>query len=394
MSLKDKIAIIGVGSTKFGENFELSYSDMVYEAAHEACVEAGIELKSIDAAWLGTAFPDAGVWKGRSGMDLAEPLALFNIPVTRVSNYCATAGDALRNACMALLSGEHRIVLALGVEKLRDRSPRESLVKMMAEHGHPFYQKGFTAAGTFATYATRHMHEFGVTREDLARVSVKNHKHAVLNPKAHYRKEISLEFALNSPMVAYPLGLMDCCPTTDGAACAILVRTEDAASFNKDYVLIKGQGLSVSMGWDLPFHLPGYDFLSFRATKEAARMAYESAGVKNPAKEIDFAEVHDCFSNVELLTYEDLGFCAQGESKNLIREGATTREGRLPVNVSGGLLSCGHPVGASGLRMIYELTRQIQGKVGERQLEKTRIGLAHNIGGPGAVASVTILGAK
>jgi acetyl-CoA C-acetyltransferase len=394
MSLKDKIAIIGVGCTKFGENFELSYSDMIYEAAHEACVEASIELKSIDAAWLGTAFPDAGVWKGRSGMDLAEPLALFNIPVTRVSNYCATAGDALRNACMALLSGEHRIVLALGVEKLRDRSPRESLVKMMAEHGHPFYQKGFTAAGTFATYATRHMHQFGVTREDLARVSVKNHKHAVLNPKAHYRKEITIEFALNSPMVAYPLGLMDCCPTTDGAACAIMVRAEDAASFNKDYVLIKGQGLSVSMGWDLPFYLPGYDFLSFRATKEAARMAYESAGIKNPAEEIDFAEVHDCFSNVELLTYEDLGFCAHGESKNLIREGATTREGRLPVNVSGGLLSCGHPVGATGLRMIYELTRQIQGKAGEQQLPKARIGLAHNIGGPGAVASVTILGAK
>ncbi|MFH1422186.1 MAG: acetyl-CoA acetyltransferase [Planctomycetota bacterium] len=394
MSLKDKIAIVGAGCTKFGENFDLSYSDMIYEAAHEACVEANIELKEIDAAWLGTAFPDAGVWKGRSGMDLAEPLSLFDIPITRVSNYCATAGDALRNACMALLSGEHKIVLALGVEKLRDRSPRDSLVKMMSEHGHPYYQKGFTAAGTFATYATRHMHRFGVVREDFARVTIKNHKHAVLNPKAHYRKEISMEFAMNSPMVAYPLGLMDCCPTTDGAACVILTRTEDAASLNKDYVLIKGQGLCVSMGWDLPFHLPGYEFTSFRATKQAAKMAYESAEIKNPAKEIDFAEVHDCFSNVELLTYEDLGFCEEGESKNLIREGVTTREGRLPVNVSGGLLSCGHPVGATGLRMVYEVTRQLQGKTGERQLPKANIGLAHNIGGPGAVSSVTIIGGK
>jgi acetyl-CoA C-acetyltransferase len=394
MSLKDKIAIVGAGCTKFGENFDLSYADMVYEAANEACEEAGIEFSQIDAAWLGTAFPDAGVWKGKAGMDLAEPLSLFDIPVTRVSNYCATAGDALRNACLALLSGEHRIVLALGVEKLRDRAPRNSLVKMMAEHGHPYYQKGFTAAGTFASYATRHMHAYGVTLEDFALVSVKNHKHGVLNPKAHYRKEISLDFVMKSPMVAYPMVLMNCCPTTDGAAAVVMVRTEDAPSFNKDYVLVKGQGLAVSQGWDLPFYQQGFDFLSFRATKVAAKMAYESAGITKPFEQVDFAEVHDCFANVELLTYEDLGFCEPGKSKELIREGVTTREGKMPVNVSGGLLSSGHPVGATGLRMIYEIVRHIQGKAGERNLKKARIGLAHNIGGPGAVAAVTVLGAQ
>ncbi|MEK7449659.1 MAG: acetyl-CoA acetyltransferase [Planctomycetota bacterium] len=390
--MKNKIALIGVGCTSFAEHFDKSYSDLVVEAANEAVKEAGIEIKQIDAAWLSTAFPEAGVWKGRSGMDLAEPLGLFDIPITRVSNYCASAGDAFRNACLALLSGEHKIALVLGVEKLRDRSPQDSIVNMMVNQGHPFYQKGFTAAGTFACYATRHMHQYGLTREDLALVTVKNHRHAVKNPKAHYRKEISLEFAMNSPMIAYPLTLMDCCPTTDGAAAAILVRTEDAKSFNKNYVVVKGQGLSVSTGWDLPFYQEGYDFLSFQATRTTARMAYQQAGIKNPFKEIDFVELHDCFSNVELLTYEDLGFCEPGQGVTLIREGLTNFEGKLPVNLSGGLLSCGHPVGATGLRMIYELTRQLQGQAGERQLKKADVGLAHNIGGPGAVASVTILG--
>jgi acetyl-CoA C-acetyltransferase len=394
MSLKDEIAIIGVGCTKFGENFHLGYGDMVVEAAYEAFEDAQVGPEDIDAAWLGTAFPDAGVWKGRSGMDLAEPLGLFDIPVTRVSNYCATGGDALRNAAMAVLSGEHKIALALGAEKLRDRSPTESLVKMQEETGHPLYQKGLTAPGMFAVYATRHFEQFGVTREHLAQISVKNHRHAVLNPKAHYRKEISLEFALKSPMVAYPLSVMDSCPTTDGAAAAIICRVEDAKKFNPDYALLKGVGLAVSTGWDLPFYDEDYDFLGFRATQKASARAYEQAGIKNPAEEIDLAEVHDCFSIVELLTYEDLGFCERGKAARLIEEGATTREGRIPVNVSGGLLSCGHPVGATGLRMIYEVTKHVQGKAGDRQIKNARLGLAHNIGGPGAVAIVSIIGAQ
>ncbi len=394
MSLKDKIAIVGVGCTKFGENFNLGYGDMVVEAAYEAFEDAKVGPEDIDAAWLGTAFPDAGVWKGRSGMDLAEPLGLFDIPITRVSNYCATGGDAMRNAAMALLAGEHNLVLALGVEKLRDRSPTESLVKMQEETGHPLYQKGLTAPGMFAVYATRHFEQFGVTREHLAQISVKNHRHAVLNPKAHYRKEISLESALKSPMVAYPLSVMDSCPTTDGAAAAILCRREDAKKLNPDYALLKGVGLSVSTGWDLPFYDEEYDFLGFRATQKASARAYEQAGIKNPAEEIDLAEVHDCFSIVELLTYEDLGFCQRGKAAQLIEEGATTREGRIPVNVSGGLLSCGHPVGATGLRMVYEVTKHVQGKVGDRQIKNARLGLAHNIGGPGAVAIVSIIGAQ
>lgn len=394
MSLKDKIAIIGAGCTKFGENFDLSYGDLVVDAAFEALDEANIETKDIDGGWIGTAFPDAGVYKGRSGMDLAEPLGLFDIPITRLSNYCATGGDAFRNACYSLLSGEHDMVMALGVEKLRDRTPTDSIVKMMVDSTHPIYQKGFTAAGTFAVYATRHFEEFGTTREHLAQIGVKNHKHAVYNPKAHYRKELTLEQVMKSPMVAYPITLMESCPTTDGAACVILVRADQAKKYNDNYVLVKGHGFSVSTGWDLPFYDPHYDFTAFRATQVAGKKAYKDAGITDPYTQIDFAEVHDCFSIVELLTYEDLGFCKKGDGKKLIENKSTELGNDIPVNVSGGLLSCGHPVGATGVRMLYELTRQLQGVCDQRQVKGARIGLAHNIGGPGAVASVTILGAQ
>ncbi len=394
MSFRDKIAIVGAGCTMFGENFGLDYSDMMVEAAAEALEEANMRARDIQAAWLGTAFPDAGVWKGRSGMDLAQSLGLFDIPVTRVSNYCATGGDAFRNACNCLLAGEADVVMAMGVEKLRDRSPQESLVKMMAENGHPIIQKGFTAAGTFAVTITRHMHEFGTKPEHLGMISVKNHRHAVHNQKAQYRQEFTLEQVMASPMVAWPLTVLMSCPTTDGAACVIMTRAEDAATRNKDYVLVKGHGFSVSTGWDLPFYDPRHRFTGYRATEVAARRAYRDAGVTNPLRELDVAEVHDCFASVELLTYEDLGLCARGEGKRLVEEGATAAGGELPVNLSGGLLSCGHPVGATGLRMLYELTRQLQGRAGERQVPDARLGLAHNIGGPGAVASVTILGAR
>lgn len=390
--LKDKVCIVGVGWTKFGEQFEKSYDDLVAEAARTAVNDAGIPLSVIDAAWLGTAFPEAGIYKGRSGMDLAEPLGLFDIPIIRVSNYCTTGAEAIRGAVNALLAGECNVALALGVEKLRDRSPQDSIVKMMVEMGHPFYQKGFTAAGTFAMYASRHFEKFGVTREDLAAISVKNHANACLNPKAHHRKAVTIEQVLQSPIVADPLTVMDSCPTTDGAAAVILVRSEDAQKFSGSPIYLKGLGVSVSSGWDLPYFDASYDLLSFRATQVAARKAYDEADITNPREQIDLAEVHDCFSIVELLTYEDLGFCAAGEGKELIRSGATLRDGEIPINVSGGLLSCGHPVGATGIRMVCEITEHLRGTAGERQIPNARLGLTHNIGGPGAVASVIVLG--
>jgi acetyl-CoA C-acetyltransferase len=385
-----KIAIVGVGCTRFGENFDQSYEDMAVDAALEAARDAGIELGQIDGAWLSTAFPDAGVWKGRSGMDLAEPLSLWDVPITRVSNYCASAGDAVRNACMALLSGAHDCVLALGVEKLRDRSPQESLVAMQVETGHPYYQKGFTAAGTFSVLANRHFCEFGTTREQLARISVKNHGHAVDNPRAQYRTPVELDDVLRSPMVADPLTLLDCCPTTDGAAAAILVRVEDAPDGARP-VVIRGHGFSVSAGWDSPFYDPENDFTGFRATRVAARVAYREAGIEDPRAEIDLAEAHDCFSISELLAYADLGFCEQGEAGDFVTSGASAKGGEVPFNTSGGLLSCGHPVGATGLRMLHQLALQLRGDAGGMQVPGAKVGLAHNIGGPGAVAAVTIL---
>lgn len=392
--LKDKVCIVGAGWTRFGEQFEKSYDDLVAEAARTAIVDAGISLNMIDAAWLGTAFPEAGIYKGRSGMDLAEPLGLFDIPIIRVSNYCTTGAEAIRGAVNALLAGECNIALALGVEKLRDRSPQDSIVKMMVEMGHPFYQKGFTAAGTFAMYARRHFEKFGVTREDLAAISVKNHMNACLNPKAHHRKAVTIDQVLQSPIVADPLTVMDSCPTTDGAAAVILVRSEDAPNFSCQPIYLKGLGVSVSAGWDLPYFDASFDLLSFRATQVAARKAYDEADITNPRDQIDIAEVHDCFSIVELITYEDLGFCEPGKGKELIRSGATTRDGEIPINVSGGLLSCGHPVGATGIRMVCEIVEHLRGTAGERQIPNARIGLTHNIGGPGAVASVIVLGSE
>jgi len=325
-------------------------------------------------------------------MDLAEPIGLIDVPVTRVSNYCATAAETVRGAVNSLLAGESNVALAVGVEKLRDRSPQESIVKMMVEMGHPFYQKGFTAAGTFAMYASRHFETYGVTREDLANISVKNHAHACLNPRAHYRREITVELALRSPMVADPLTVMDSCPTTDGAAALVLVRAEDASKYAGSAVFIKGLSVSVSTGWDLPFFDASYDLLSFQAAKVAAAKAYAEADITNPAEQLDLAEVHDCFSIVELLTYEDLGFCEPGAGRELVASGATRRDGRIPVNVSGGLLSCGHPVGATGIRMAFEICEHLRGQAGDRQIPDARLGLAHNIGGPGAIAAVTILG--
>lgn len=386
-----EIAIVGIGVTRFGELFSQGYDDLVREAGLTALKDAGMQAGDVGAAWLSTAFPEAGVFKGRSGMDLSEPLSMYNIPVTRVSNYCASGADAIRNAVNALRAGECDVAMALGVEKLRDRSPQDSIVKMMVEYGHPVLQKGFTAAGTFAVYANRIMHAYGVSREDIASISVKNHFHGSMNSKAHHRKACSIDDVLTSPMVAHPLTVMDSCPTTDGAACVILVRAADINRKKHKPVYIQGIGLSVSTGWDLPFFDPHHNFLSFEATRTAAQMAYRQAGITQPLNEIDLIEVHDCFSIVELLTYEDLGLCKPGEAKDLLRGNETRLGGKIPVNVSGGLLSCGHPVGATGIRMVCEVVTHLRNEAGERQVKNAKRGLTHNIGGPGAIASVIIL---
>jgi acetyl-CoA C-acetyltransferase len=242
----------------------------------------------------------------------------------------------------------------------------------------------------FALFATRYFDRFGIGRETLAKVAMKNHRHGSLNPKAHFQREITLEQYFKAPMVADPLGLYDCCPQTDGAAAAVICRADLAPKFSKHPILVKGLGLANPVGDELAFD-PDSDFISFRATKEAAAQAYEQAGVKDPFKEIDVAELHDCFTITELVTYEDLGFCQKGEGRTFIEEGISSLEGELPINTSGGLKSCGHPIGASGLRMIGEITNQLRGRAGKRQVKDAKRGLVHNLGGLGAVTSVIVL---
>ncbi len=379
--MRDTVAVIGVGCTKFGDLFEQSYEDLICDAAFAAYADANIDPAEIQAAYLGTYLP--GPAGGKAAVSLADALRLYDRPITRVENYCATGTDAFRNACLAIASGTYDIVLVLGAEKLKDR-PGRGLPRL----GHPLLAKGNSAPGLFALAANRYMHSFGVGRDVLAKVAVKNHYNGARNPKAHLRMEITEQRVLEAPIIAWPFGLFDCCPTTDGAAAAILCKRELAPRFRKDFILVKGFGMAVTSG--RPYFDPTFDYLGFRSTQQAAQQAYAMAGVQ--PSDIDFAEVHDCFTWTELSNMEDLGFCRKGEAPGWVREGRTRIDGDLPINPSGGLKSFGHPIGASGVRMIYECVTQLRGECGERQVRSPELGLAHNVGGPGAVSCVVILG--
>lgn len=392
MSISGDVAIIGVGCTKFGELFDLSYADLIVDAAYEAFADAGVDPKEVQAAWLATAFGYTYHTDANAGTSLADPLNFYPRPVTRVSNYCATGVDAVRNAAFAIAARAYDIVLVVGVEKMREVPPRGSLISQYADFGPPVRAKGRTGPGQYALVATRYFEQFGNAKEAMAKVAVKNHYHGSLNPKAHFQQEVAIEKVLAAPMIADPLGLFDCCPTTDGAAALVLAHQEIAKSFTEDYVLIQGIGLSVARDFFHAFFRQDNDFLGFDATREAARIAYEQAGIRDPWREIDVIELHDCFTITELVTYEDLGLCKPGEAPHLVGEGRTRLGGELPVNTSGGLKACGHPIGATGVRMIVEVAQQLRGTAGPRQVPGAEVGLAHNVGGPGAVAGVVVLG--
>lgn len=393
MGISGEIAVIGAGSTKFGENFDMSYSDMVVDASFEAMEDAGIELDDIEAAWLGTAFGSIYHPDANAGTSLADPLNLYPRPVTRVSNYCATGIDAVRNAAFSLAAQEYDLVLVVGAEKMREVPPRESLIGQYASYGPPVRSKGRTGPGQFALVANRYSEVYGDVdvREAMTQIACKNHYHGSLNPKAHFQREITRTQVLNAPMIAYPLGLLDCCPTTDGAAALVLTRKELAKSFRDDFILISGVGFSVAADFYTGFFRQDWDFLGFQATREAAASAYRQAGIKDPLREIDLAEVHDCFTITEIVTYEDLGFCAPGQGARFICDGSSRLDGELPVNTSGGLKACGHPIGSTGVRMIVDITTQLRGNAGKRQVKDAEVGLVHTLGGPGAVAGVVIL---
>lgn len=379
--LSDRVAIIGMGCTKFGEHWDKSAEDLIVEAAYEAFEDAGVEPDQIEAAWVGT------LTSGVSGQTLSRPLKLQYIPVTRVENMCATGQDALRNAAFAVAAGAYDLVLVAGFEKLKDTG-----YSGLPGAASTVIGAGNTAPGAFALAANRYFHKYGVGKEDLAKISVKNHYNGARNKKAHFQKEITIEQAMKAPMIAAPLGLFDCCPTTDGAAAAIITRTDLAAKYSKDYVTIKGMGLSVGPGTGRMD--PEFDFTTFHETKAAARQVYDQIGIKDPRREVSMAEVHDCFSITELIIYEDLGFSEAGKAKRDIDAGTFALKGELPVNTDGGLKSFGHPIGASGLRMLYEIYNQLLGRAGERQVKDMKLGLAHNLGGnPGSfTCSIIALG--
>jgi acetyl-CoA C-acetyltransferase len=383
-SIKDKAAIIGVGCTKFGERWEKDVEDLVVEAAYEALEDAGLTPEDVDAAWVGFLYNFTGV----SGNTFSEPMKLFGKPVTHVENFCASGMDAFRNACYGVASGVYDVVIACGVEKLTDIGGSGL---PMSGFGHPVIG-GISAPGMFALAATRCFHEYGWTKEDLGRVAIKNHKNGVLHPKAHFRKAVTMEEVLSAPIIAWPLGRFDCCAMSDGAAAIVITRPEIAkqSKHKDDYIVVKANALATASAQ--PMFRNSFDYLSFPATQAAAALAYKEAGIKDPANEISFAEVHDCFTITEILNCQDLGFCEQGQGASFVAEGHTEVDGNIPVNPSGGLKCFGHPIGATGCRMIYELTKQLQGRADGAQVKDPRLGLAHNLGGPASICSVTILG--
>ena len=388
-SIKNKVAIVGMGCVKFGENFDKSIDDMMIDAAYEAYEDAGIEPSDIQAAWFGN------VWAGETGQIMAAPLKLSYIPVTHTENACATGSEALRGACYAVAAGVCDVALALGAEKLKDTGFM-GLPQTRPWATWSYRLTSQTPVAVFAMMVTRYFADHGLDFDEgkrlLAQISVKNHYNGSLNPKAHFQREITIEQAVKAPMIAYPLGLFDCCGVSDGAAAAIVTRADMAKSFRPDPIYVKA--LQICQGPREGFMNPSFDFAHVEETRRGGAAAYKEAGIKNPREEISIAEVHDCFSITELTIMEDLQFSPKGEVRKDIEAGTFTLEGELPVNTDGGLKCFGHPIGATGLRMMYEVYKQLQGKGGPRQVKKPVLGLTHNQGGePGAATvSVAIVG--
>ena len=388
---REEIVLLGGGTTKFGVQYNVGVYDLLIDAVMAALKDAGLQRQDIDAAWMGNAISRITANIGDSGDCLADALALGPIPVTRIVNYCSSGTEAVRAAAMAVASGECEIGLAVGFEKMRDVTPKGSMVETTVKFNHPFLTKGKTTSGQFALLARRYLHTFGYGPEVLAEVAVKNHFNSTLNPKAHFTKEVTREQVMAAPRVAEPLGLLDCTATTDGAAAAIVTTRRKAEELGRDYVVIKSIGSASWGGYYSYQYDPSNDFLGFASTREAAKKAYQQAGIEDPINELDVAECHDCFTITELVNYEDLGFCKRGEGGKLLMDGVTRKGGKLPVNLSGGLQSCGHPVGATGVRMFNEIADQLRGRAGGRQVAGAKLGLIHTLGGPGTFSCVAIL---
>ena len=387
---KDKVAIIGMGCTNFGESWDKDVKDLIIEACYEAFEDAGIEPKQIQAAWW------SSMISGELGRSLAYPLKTDYIPITRVENRCAGGQDAFLNACFSVAAGAYDLVLVCGAEKLKDSgvpaagmdptTPYTSRVDTL-----------YVPPTAYAQLAQRYFYHYRIDpaegKEVLARIAVKNHHNGTMSPKAQFHNEITIEQALKAPMVAAPLGLFDCCGVSDGGAAAIITRADLAKKYRNDYVLVKGFGVS-SGHYQAPVQ-DDWDLVHFEENVSAAKQAYTMAVIQDPRKEIDLAIVHDCFTITELVIYEDLGFSPRGKAKDDVMAGTFELTGELPVNTDGGLKCFGHPVGASGLRMLYEVYKQLQGKAGARQVKGAKTGLIHGLGGTpidSSTAAIIIVG--
>ncbi|MBV8258039.1 MAG: acetyl-CoA acetyltransferase [Actinobacteria bacterium] len=393
--IRDRVVILGMGCSKFGERWDADAETLMVEAFAEARADAGIDTAEIDAAWSSTCQEEISV--GKSSIPMASALRLDYIPVTRVENQCASGTEAFRAAVYAVASGACDIALAVGSEKLKDTG-YGGLAQRTRGRVNDLYWANYSAPGAFAQLASAYRAKHGVDAGDLKRamahISVKSHDNGSLNPKAHLRNRITMETVLEAPMVAEPLGLYDCCGVSDGAAAAIVTTPEIARARGKDdLVSVKALQLAVSNGTEAQHQ--SWDGSYFATTRHAARRAYDEAGISNPREQLSLLEVHDCFSITELVTLEDLGVSPEGGAVRDVLDGFSDAGGSVLCQIDGGLKCFGHPIGASGLRMLYELYLQMTERAGERQLEREpRFGLTHNLGGaPHAnVASVTILG--
>jgi acetyl-CoA C-acetyltransferase len=388
--IRDRVAIVGMGCTPFGEHWDKSTDDLVIDSTTEAMTSAGVTRDDVDAYWLGT------MGSGISGLTLSQPLHLDYKPVTRLENMCATGSEAFRNACYAVASGAYDMVMAVGVEKLKD-SGFSGLVGATAPGDGTAVQ--MTAPAMFSLLAPAYAKKYGVDDEEmkevLTRIAWKNHKNGALNPRAQFKKEVAKEVISCSPLIAGPLGIFDCSGVSDGSAAAVIVRTEDAHRYTENPLYVKGLSFVAGPG-DGPID-PSYDYTTFPEVVASGQDAYQQAGVTDPRAELALAEVHDCFTPTELVLMEDLGFAERGMAWKEVLAGTFDLDGELAVNADGGLKSFGHPIGASGLRMLFECWLQLRGEAGERQISNgKKLGLTHNLGGaPGACVSfVSVVGSE
>lgn len=379
-----KVAVVGIGHGKFGARSDASLRELVFEAVKACLEDSGLSLKEVDSMVTGVA-GDEFSFGIQPSAQVHDYIGFYPKPNFRVEGACATGSVALRTGWMNIVSGLADIVLVVGVEKMTE-VPTSMATEIMGRAGDAIweYPFGTTFPGYYAMIANAHMAEYGTKEEQLAMVAVKNHYYGSLNPYAHMQKEITLEKAITSFTVAYPLKLYDCSLITDGAAAVLLASEEKAKAISKKPVWIAGLGCAT----DTMRLGDRKSLTSLQATREAARAAYQMAGI-GPS-DIDVATVHDCFTIAEIVAYEDLGFCERGEGGKLIEAGETYVGGRIPVNVDGGLKSKGHPLGATGVSMAVEITKQLRGEAGPRQVKDAEIGLTHNVGGSGQVSLIHI----